>query len=885
MDLVSFSSEYRVNNKNFNPQYFNSNQDSEIKKSNLIQSIPYYQDFQVQGQGQLKRYEKEIYQIIRVFQQLLLWQEFGIEKGTDKSEEQNNYDYKQIQQSSDMENFFTFIDYFMGIKKIKDIQNQKQKEQIQQLLNKAEWFGKDSYNGIQDNDRNSSLNQLVNSPFFLKLFMFYLPEYAKKLDILENNEKQQEGKKENQQSNFFENLFFYDCQELKNDPSFIIKQQNYLEQQKKFVGKKNLHNLKRELLQEYDIIKGYIENQILLKIQGLQKPLIDEINKLRRFQFKQEYDQKYYLGPIIQEQMLQEFSEIVNLSSNIATLYNQLNLSFANQDLSNTIIKGAILPHAQFEYSNLTNCNLQECFLEGADFNHAILKKTNFQGVNFNQSTDLKDHTSEISCLKFSQYNPNLLLTAGKEGMTYIWNVMDRKQIYEVYNQDSWVSCADFNKSNTILALGYNNGNFQIIETPNNKKQTVNAHQRKEQFFIFFLDINYLQFSYDDSTFISASQDQSIKLWHLNQKQSTLTIKDAHKYYVYCVKFDSSFSYILSSGGDELLKKWDLQGNLLFQWSIQQNDQPVTCFDLSCDGRYQVYPNYKNYQHIIIKNMYNQPNLKNKEGHRNIVLLVRIFPDSNYIASCDRDNHIKIWEIFTGEMVRILKGPTKQITQIEIDQTNQYITASSMDGSLTKWQNAKKIVLKQSIGYHLGPIKCLVFSQCGQFLASGSQDNNITIWDIENNSFVRTIYGHSEYIEDLVFRNDSKYMISAGGDRSLKIWDIQKGCFENMILKDGDGKVLSISLSPNNDFLVSCDKNVIRVWKYEKERNTSCYYKLYRKIFYSKGINYKNVKINNLYGLSNINNIIFHEKKYNQFDNDDNEDNEADLDDLQDIIN
>ena len=55
------------------------------------------------------------------------------------------------------------------------------------------------------------------------------------------------------------------------------------------------------------------------------------------------------------------------------------------------------------------------------------------------------------------------------------------------------------------------------------------------------------------------------------------------------------------------------------------------------------------------------------------------------------------------------------------------------------------------------------------YLASGSFDKTIKIWDINNFNCVHTIYGHKDLIL-IVIKINSKVIISCSNDNEIKIW-------------------------------------------------------------------------------------------------------------------
>ncbi|KAI9506525.1 WD40-repeat-containing domain protein [Coemansia spiralis] len=80
---------------------------------------------------------------------------------------------------------------------------------------------------------------------------------------------------------------------------------------------------------------------------------------------------------------------------------------------------------------------------------------------------------------------------------------------------------------------------------------------------------------------------------------------------------------------------------------------------------------------------------------------------------------------------------------------------------------------QQSFIGHLGNVKCTEYvGPYGNFVASGSSDNTIRIWDTESAECLATLRGHTSRIWDICVDSMGTTLISASGDCTVKIWDI-----------------------------------------------------------------------------------------------------------------
>lgn len=67
-----------------------------------------------------------------------------------------------------------------------------------------------------------------------------------------------------------------------------------------------------------------------------------------------------------------------------------------------------------------------------------------------------------------------------------------------------------------------------------------------------------------------------------------------------------------------------------------------------------------------------------------------------------------------------------------------------------------------------GPIHCLAFSPNGKFLASGSTDGRVLLWDIGHGLMIGELKGHTDTIYALKFSRDGE-ILASGQDCCLCI--------------------------------------------------------------------------------------------------------------------
>ena len=69
-------------------------------------------------------------------------------------------------------------------------------------------------------------------------------------------------------------------------------------------------------------------------------------------------------------------------------------------------------------------------------------------------------------------------------------------------------------------------------------------------------------------------------------------------------------------------------------------------------------------------------------------------------------------------------------------------------------------------------VTSVAISPNGQFVAAGSLDTVVRIWDVNTAQLVERLRGHSDSVYSVAFTPDGKGLISGSLDKTLKYWDV-----------------------------------------------------------------------------------------------------------------
>ena len=117
---------------------------------------------------------------------------------------------------------------------------------------------------------------------------------------------------------------------------------------------------------------------------------------------------------------------------------------------------------------------------------------------------------------------------------------------------------------------------------------------------------------------------------------------------------------------------------------------------------------------------------------------------------------------------------------------------------------------------HEGPVRAVVCSPDGKWLASAGQDQAIKIWQVETGQLAATLRGHEKTIRGLSFSHDGLQLASGSEDRTVRIWDVVAGK-QLQVLAGHKGYVNSVTFHPDGQHVASgSGDRTVRIWDLDR---------------------------------------------------------------------
>ncbi|KAM0752112.1 WD40 repeat-like protein [Meredithblackwellia eburnea MCA 4105] len=183
------------------------------------------------------------------------------------------------------------------------------------------------------------------------------------------------------------------------------------------------------------------------------------------------------------------------------------------------------------------------------------------------------------------------------------------------------------------------------------------------------------------------------------------------------------------------------------------------------------------------------------------------------------DNTIRFWEAWSGVCSRTLNHQEHQVNKLAISPDKRFLAAGgnttvklydiATSASGQGGANAGPLL---TLTGHTANITSLAWHAEGKWLASGSEDGTVKIWDPRTPNPQRN-YAHLSPVNDLALHSNQGELISCDQSGAIKIWDLGGDCCSHELLPEEDVPMRSVSVASDGSALVAgSHTGTVYVW-------------------------------------------------------------------------
>jgi len=184
-------------------------------------------------------------------------------------------------------------------------------------------------------------------------------------------------------------------------------------------------------------------------------------------------------------------------------------------------------------------------------------------------------------------------------------------------------------------------------------------------------------------------------------------------------------------------------------------------------------------------------------------------PDTKTDTNPDIFKDVNPGKNINGKCQWSVLSHTSQVASVSFSPDGKFLASGSWDKTIKLWEIPSGKLLKTFKGDSLNTYS-LSFSPDGKLLASCS-DNVVKLWKIPSGNLAAALKGHSKPVYSVSFSPDGKLLASGSGDKTVRLWDIQTG----ELLKTLDNnfnEVTCVSFSRDGKLFASgCNNDTVKI--------------------------------------------------------------------------
>ena len=204
-------------------------------------------------------------------------------------------------------------------------------------------------------------------------------------------------------------------------------------------------------------------------------------------------------------------------------------------------------------------------------------------------------------------------------------------------------------------------------------------------------------------------------------------------------------------------------------------------------------------------------------------------PDGKLLATGAEDKLIRIWDLSTKRIIKILRGHEQDIYSLDFFPDGDRLVSGSGDRTVRTWDlRSSQCSLTLSIE---DGVTTVAVSPNGKLIAAGSLDKTVRVWDSYTGFLVERLdsgnesgNGHQDSVYSVAFSANGNQIASGSLDRTVKLWNLE-GKSDFLANASGNGQsiakksscevtyvghkdfVLSACSTPDSEYILSGSKD------------------------------------------------------------------------------
>lgn len=182
------------------------------------------------------------------------------------------------------------------------------------------------------------------------------------------------------------------------------------------------------------------------------------------------------------------------------------------------------------------------------------------------------------------------------------------------------------------------------------------------------------------------------------------------------------------------------------------------------------------------------------------------------LLAAGHDWKVSLWDLRTPSApVHVFEGHENAVQAVAFSKHGPYLASGSADRTVKLW-NLNTLDLVRTYTRHPDFVTAVTISPDGSLVAAATLNGDIRIWSATSQRNYRRLRGHKDNVTSVAFSPDGTVLASASADGTVRLWDVERSRTLKT-LASHPGTVTSVDFAPDGSRLISAgDDGKIRVW-------------------------------------------------------------------------
>ncbi|XP_062241779.1 protein Atg16l2-like isoform X1 [Platichthys flesus] len=285
-----------------------------------------------------------------------------------------------------------------------------------------------------------------------------------------------------------------------------------------------------------------------------------------------------------------------------------------------------------------------------------------------------------------------------------------------------------------------------------------------------------------------------------------LQVLEAHEQGINTVRFSSSSDLLATGGTDRVIKLWEVRaGSLTHRATLEGSTEGITCVDFDSAGCRILAASYD--KSALLWRLDDSVPKLTLTGHSRKVTAARFSPLLHQVVTGSADRTIRLWDLHRAACVQVVDVASYCS---DLVCSENFIISGHYDHKIRVW-DTRAVSCVQEIPAQ-GRVTSLDLSSDHRQLLSCCRDDCLQLvdlrrWSHERSSFRAEGFKCGSDSTKAVISPDGCFLAAGSADGSVYIWNLSTGGLETRLPDKHSSSISAVSWSPSGEYVVSVDKS------------------------------------------------------------------------------